>query len=137
MIEQRVFTVEEADRLIPTLSGLIERLRDERDGIDRKEVEIDALELTCGEESEGGANSLNRELEVLNELIAGFNATVEEIHSHGCYLKDIDLGLIDFYSLWDGKVVFLCWKYGEEEIRFWHEVGEGYASRQVLRRSGC
>ncbi len=132
MIQLKVFTTKEANALIPEISRLILDLREKRTLIEKKEVEIDALELVTEDDSEAGHALLKREVEQLNCLIADFNATVDFIHGHGCFLKDVNTGLVDFYAVMDGKVVYLCWKFGEEEITHWHEVGGGYASRQQL-----
>jgi hypothetical protein len=132
MLELKLFTLEEANRLLPELSTLIERLRDLQEAVAKKEIEIDALELVSDRESPMESPAVIKEVEGLNQLISDFNATVDRIHSHGCFLKDMEMGLIDFYTLQEGRVVYLCWRYGEDEVRFWHEVGAGYASRQSL-----
>jgi hypothetical protein len=50
----------------------------------------------------------------------------------GVLVKDVDMGLCDFPYLLDGRIVYLCWKLGESEIRWWHEVSSGYRDRQPL-----
>lgn len=134
MIQLRVFTIQEANALIPDLARMIVNLRESRERIEKKEAEIDALELVTESDSPSGRALVNSEVERLNLLIADFNASVDALHGHGCFLKDVEMGLVDFYSVIDGKVVYLCWKYGEEEVSHWHEVGEGYASRQRLAK---
>jgi hypothetical protein len=47
-------------------------------------------------------------------------------------LKDINLGLLDFSAIKDGREVYLCWMYGEGDIAFWHEVDAGFAGRQSI-----
>jgi hypothetical protein len=47
-------------------------------------------------------------------------------------VKDVQLGLLDFPSEREGRVVFLCWRYGEPEVAHWHEVDTGYAARKPL-----
>ena len=44
----------------------------------------------------------------------------------------LESGLIDFYSVIDSQIGYLCWKMGEPEIRFWHEIGKGFSHRQTL-----
>lgn len=132
MIQLKVFTPKEANALLPELSRLILDLREQRSLIEKKEAEIDALELVTEENSEPGYAGINREVERLNQLIADFNAKVDALHGHGCFLKDVDTGLVDFYAVMEGKVVYLCWMFGEEAVTHWHEVGEGFASREPL-----
>jgi hypothetical protein len=57
---------------------------------------------------------------------------IQKILSTGVEVKDINLGLVDFLSLRDGREVYLCWQFGEEDIRFWHDLDTGYTGRQPL-----
>jgi hypothetical protein len=59
-------------------------------------------------------------------------AAIDEIVEHGAEVKDIDEGLIDFPALRRGETVLLCWRLGEDEIRHWHTVEEGFAGRREL-----
>jgi hypothetical protein len=58
--------------------------------------------------------------------------TIDDIVAHGAEVKDLDEGLIDFPALRHGETVLLCWKLGEDEIRYWHTVEDGFAGRQEL-----
>ena len=109
MIQLRVFTSQEANALIPELTRMIANLRESRERIEKKEAEIDALELVTESDSPSGHTLVNSEVECLNRLIADFNASVDVFHGQGCFLKDVEMGLVDFYSVVDGKVVYLCW----------------------------
>jgi len=55
-----------------------------------------------------------------------------EIEEMGCFLKDIDLGLVDFPSEMEGDVVFLCWQYGEAQVIAWHSIESGFGQRRPL-----
>lgn len=135
MNQLKVFTVEEANRLIPRLTEQIRELRVKQKEILAKEVDIDTLELLYpGPEERKPSPEVAREVEVYNELLNRFYTVIDEIHESGCFLKDIQAGLVDFYSLHQERVVYLCWKLGEEEVGFWHEVGRGFAYRQALLR---
>ncbi len=50
----------------------------------------------------------------------------------GAVINDIDAGLVDFVGLRNGREIFLCWQYGEEEIGYWHELNAGFAGRRPL-----
>jgi hypothetical protein len=58
--------------------------------------------------------------------------TLERIHESGCLVKDLDVGLIDFPTLWKGEEVYLCWRLGESGIHFWHGVHEGFRGRKPI-----
>jgi hypothetical protein len=60
---------------------------------------------------------------------------IDGIQEYGCQVKDLDLGLLDFPTLYRGKEVCLCWRLGEPEIAFWHEVDEGYKGRKPIDRA--
>ncbi len=57
---------------------------------------------------------------------------VEQIQEIGCLIKDLDIGLVDFPTLFRGEEVYLCWKLGESGISFWHGVREGFAGRKAI-----
>ena len=57
---------------------------------------------------------------------------LEGIHELGGQVKDLDRGLVDFPALSDGREVLLCWKVGEEEVGYWHELDEGFSGRHEL-----
>ena len=135
MKEAKVFTLEEANGLLPQLSELLAVLRSKGDEIGHLEVKIDAQELVSDPESELRARELGMLTKKHQSLISQFYQIVDEIHSHGCFLKDVDVGLIDFYGSVNGKVVFYCWLLGEEKVSFWHEVDKGFASREQLLES--
>ena len=59
---------------------------------------------------------------------------VERVHEFGCLVKDLDIGLIDFPTLFRGEEVYLCWKLGEPGIAFWHGVDEGFPGRKAIDR---
>lgn len=138
MNQLKVFTVEEANRLIPRLAEMIQELRQKRGFVMGMEVEIDTLELVTEKKQDAERDPLKQKLEEYHRAVQDFYGLIDEIHQMGCFLKDVDLGLVDFYALYNGRVVYLCWKLGDPEVAYWHEVGRGYAYRQpiVLEQDG-
>lgn len=59
-------------------------------------------------------------------------AALEEVQEVGCVVKDLDIGLIDFPTLFRGMEVYLCWKLGEPRIEYWHGVEEGFRGRKPI-----
>jgi len=57
---------------------------------------------------------------------------IEGIHAKGCLVKDLDSGLLDFPTYYQGREVCLCWKLGEDVIQYWHEVEDGYRGRRLI-----
>jgi hypothetical protein len=59
-------------------------------------------------------------------------SNLEKILSTGCMIKDLDIGLLDFPAVINNEEVYLCWKLGEDRIRYYHKQNEGYAGRKPL-----
>lgn len=72
----------------------------------------------------------------LNHLVASLYKEIENIESNGILIKSFDEGLLDFPSLRFEKEVWLCWKYGEDKIKFWHHKNEGFLGRKPLSIKG-
>jgi hypothetical protein len=129
----RHFTPEEANAALEQVGPLVERLVKERrehvDALERQE------ELERRIRGNGGgippATLADTAAEV-DRIARSLARTVDEINSHGAEVKDLDEGLIDFPALRHGETVLLCWKLGEDEIRYWHRIEDGFAGRQEL-----
>jgi hypothetical protein len=67
-----------------------------------------------------------------DRLAEAIKAALERIEATGCVVKDLDVGLLDFPALIDNEEVYLCWRLGEDRIRFWHRQDEGFAGRKPL-----
>ena len=66
------------------------------------------------------------------EALARLKAAIDGIQEHGCLVKDLDMGLIDFPAMFKGERVLLCWKLGETGIEYWHGVEEGFGGRRRI-----
>jgi hypothetical protein len=125
-VAKKLFTVEEANRLLPRIRVLVEKmfaLRDQVMAI-RPDV-LPVLEKAIG-------NGGSRQTGELFEIFQKFEALLKELHGFGCELKGLEQGLVDFPAIRDGRQVYLCWQYNEPEVAFWHDVEAGFAGRQSL-----
>ena len=66
------------------------------------------------------------------QLVEAFQSALEQLEEFGCMLKDLSIGLTDFYSIRDDEIILLCWKLGEPRIQYWHTLEGGFAGRQPL-----
>lgn len=66
------------------------------------------------------------------QLAETFNSALSQIIETGCVIKDLDIGLLDFPAVINHQDVYLCWKLGEDRIRFYHRQDEGFAGRKPL-----
>jgi len=65
-------------------------------------------------------------------LAQNLKSALDQILETGCVIKDLDVGLLDFPSVIDNEEVYLCWKLGEDRIRYYHRQNEGFAGRKPL-----
>ena len=132
MNELKLFTLHEANALLPRLTLLLNELKNLREYILKQEVEIDAIELVSKPAGKEVPASLARAIEGYNDHVKKFYARIDQVHGLGCFLKDPEHGLVDFYGRYRGEIVYLCWKLGETEITAWHEIGKGFIHRKPL-----
>ncbi len=129
----RHFTREEATALLPEIAPLLEEIVDLRARLERAGHDLVALHWkarTNGHVDHEGSFTSGQSARA--ELLAEISARVARIQSLGVELKDPALGLIDFPSLREGRVVHLCWRLGEDGINWWHDLDSGFAGRQPL-----
>ena len=129
------FTVEEANKLLPELRGRMQRLTQAKRDYQELQSRIQVLTLAVSGASKDNPDAqelarLHDQRSPLEEIIA---REVAAIHGHGCVVKDLDQGLIDFYALAGDRLVFLCWKLGEREVAHWHPLDGGFEQRQSLQ----
>jgi hypothetical protein len=130
----KVFTVREANRMIPVVSQTIVEIRSKAMEIIRLQDRIGVLVLIGGGDPSSPEHAEYGELgEELRTLVGQYNAHLEELQKIGCVLKDLSEGLVDFYGRKKNRLVFLCWKLGEKRISFWHEIDSGYTGRRPIR----
>jgi hypothetical protein len=67
-----------------------------------------------------------------NHLISKINDALERIQATGCVVKDLDTGLLDFPAILKNEEVYLCWRLGEDRIRFYHRQDEGFSGRKPI-----
>jgi len=120
-----VFSPEKANALIPVLTPLIEQLWEKR-----RELAIRLLESdpAIGVRHSGVPRPARRFTDLKAEIVHLIN----RIEAYGCVVKDIDLGLLDFPAIRDGRPIYLCWKAGEPRLTHWHGTDESFVDRKAL-----
>lgn len=122
----KTFTLEQANKLVPFVAKLLDELTDARNQLATAKNLLEPMLQKAG----GNGGSKAGSDYVL--LLQHFNALLSTFQEWGCELKDIDDGLVDFPSYREGKLVYLCWKRGEERIEFWHDIEAGFGGRQPV-----
>jgi hypothetical protein len=125
-MSSHLFTVEEANALIPTLEEKLTSLQEHWCHLKR---------LSSDQDFEEHSRLLSSDQAVTPSYFLAleqFQESLEAIQRLGCELKGIEPGLVDFRALLDEQEVYLCWKQGEKEVGHWHPLHTGYAGRQPL-----
>jgi len=126
MSMQKFFTLSEANEALKIIRPLMDEVQAIRETILANQPEAwPAIEKSAGN---GGNKALSKMVDDFEKL----DSLIHQILDTGVQIKDINIGLLDFSAMREGREVYLCWKYGEENIAFWHEVDAGYAGRQPI-----
>jgi hypothetical protein len=130
----KLFSPEKANALIPVVMPLIEDMWKKRRELAIALLENDPALRAPAKPGVPGRQPAERTTATrrCTELKAEIVRAINRIEAYGCLVKDIDLGLLDFPALKDGKPIFLCWKAGEPSIGHWHATTENFYDRKNL-----
>ena len=124
----KLFTVEEANALLPTVRGVVRRIQR---AYARVSAAQEQARLAAAGAAQGGGGMEGGASYVLS--LSELAEAAGELEGLGVQLKDYTRGLIDFPTLREGRVVLLCWQMGEgDELEWWHDLEAGFAGRQPL-----
>lgn len=132
---KRYFSVAEANATLPLVRAIIhditalaEQLHERQERLERLKPDSKKSRLSDAhqEELEHILADMERGRDRMNEL-------AEELVQLGIELKDVRVGLVDFPCWMGNREVYLCWRHGESEVGFWHELDAGFAGRQKLK----
>ena len=132
--EPRIFSLRDAERLRveiePILIDAIEARRK------LNEIDEELGKLAERAQQSGGLmiahdRAARQRLEH-NRLAGAIQTALEKIHATGCVVKDLEVGLLDFPARINGEAVYLCWRLGEDRIRFYHSQDDGFAGRKPI-----
>jgi hypothetical protein len=129
----KLFTIEQANAMLPLVRAITADLANlAREVVDRRHR---LAVLTAGRDWKPGDPYSDELAEIESKLerdAQRLQEYVEELRELGVEPKGAVDGLVDFPSLMDGRIVFLCWKLGESEVTHWHDLEAGFAGRQSL-----
>ncbi|MCH7616065.1 MAG: DUF2203 domain-containing protein [Nitrospinae bacterium] len=119
--DDRLFTLAEATALLPKLESFLSKAKDGRSILIHTKDEI---KKACAKAEYGGGSVVGpRYVTALENM----HENLGNIQEMGVIVKDLELGLCDFPYLLDGRIVYLCWKLGEDKIDWWHEITTGFS----------
>ncbi len=132
-MRHRLFTLDEASRLLPWLESKLQEMDRHRHAIEQAQLRLGEMHRQSHRNGASSSESAMQEAQAKSEK-AGQAATavIQAIAAEGIIVRDPARGLVDFPSLRDGREVHLCWLRGEPKIAHWHTTDTGFANRQPL-----
>ena len=126
----RLFTVAEANALLPTLRPLMQSIVESMDRL-KERTAVVIREKGLDPDRPDLVECLKQDGEFVR-LMDSIRESAERIDALGCLCKGIEKGLVDFPCVLGDETVLLCWAYGEESVSHWHGLEEGFAGRRPL-----
>jgi hypothetical protein len=132
-VRVKVFTLEEANRVVPQVRTAIRLMQKAVEGAEGLRDGLEVLEmLGAADDASPEHRDFAERLERLQRCRDTFREEHERLAQSGVLLRDLQAGLVDFHALREGRMVFLCWRLGEEAIGYWHEIDSGFAGRRPI-----
>lgn len=129
----RLFTIDEANAMLPLVKAIVRDLAELSQRVIERRHRVTQLaegrEPIPGDPYAEELAQIQQDLEKDTEQLRQY---ARELHELGVEPKSGPEGLVDFPSLMDGRIVYLCWRLGEPEVAHWHELDAGFAGRQAL-----
>lgn len=134
--QKRCFTLDEANKTLPLVRAIVSDIVQQfRDIVERKE-RLERIRHSPGHSNRDEDSVYSEELrqieEDLERDVGRLQDFIKELNELGVEFKDPRVGLVDFPAVFDGRNVYLCWKLGEEEVGYWHEIDAGFKGRQSV-----
>ena len=121
------FTTNDANQILPEVIKKFENALKKKNEVSKLEQKLQVLL-----ESTNKFDEYIPIKQQLNSAITQFYESSEILEKTGVVIKSIDQGLLDFPSKRFDEDVWLCWKYGETEIKFWHDSDSGFLGRKPI-----
>jgi len=132
MPDPHYYTVKEANKMLQELTRLLVRMQAQarQHGMVLGRIE----EVTKTVKGNGYHNPIEDPMvmQVSQALTEAIREDLDQLAEWGIELKDLSTGLVDFPAMREGRVVYLCWRLGELQVAYWHDLETGFAGRQQL-----
>lgn len=134
--QERIFSLEEANQLLPVITELLGNVQKKQERYAHQHDLLFMHELLSRAENpdkaEAIGSELHQEIRELEEAVTDLQKDIKKIQQLGCFVRSVELGLIDFLGRKDGKKVYFCWKLGETAIVYFRHLDSDVKSRVRL-----
>ena len=127
----KVFTINQANEILPEVKKKFNEVLSYKEKVLSIQKQIQQIQ-----DSNNFFRDFLEKKQELNRLVSSLYKAIEELEGIGVMIKSVDEGLLDFPSIKSKKEIWLCWKFGEDEVRFWHGKDEGFTGRKPIPQNG-
>ncbi len=134
MINEPILSLAEVQGRLPQVRQLTHQMVQVATGIPdlQESIKICQYQLARSPDNRDLRIALQRTVDDCDAAARKLTYVLRELGVLGAQVKDLRAGVLDFYGQRDNEVIELCWRLGEEQVAFWHRVGDGFAGRLPL-----
>lgn len=135
MTNRKLFSIEEANALVPQLESILDRLLKKKEAMDRMHDHFFISELLF-EAAPGQSTSGNLEpgAQDVDESVSELEADLAQIKSFGCILRNLESGWVEFPAHVQGETIYFCWKKGESAVGFYRQTNAAFSERLPYKK---
>ena len=126
-----LFTVDKANTILPTVKKKFDEILYCKNNVMDIQEELQNLS-----DSNCSFEKFIKKKQELNHIVTSLYNLIQELEDMGVMVKSVDEGLLDFPSIRYDKEIWLCWKFGENKVKFWHGKDEGFMGRKPIPQDG-
>ena len=126
-----LFTVEQANTILPKVKKRFDEILCCKNNVMDIQEELQNLS-----DSNSSFEKFIKKKQELNHAVTSLYNMIQELEDMGIMIKSVDEGLLDFPSIRDDEEIWLCWKFGENQVKFWHRKEEGFMGRKPIPQEG-
>lgn len=133
MPDQRTYTIQAANELLPWLTEIFKQLEEPREFLIVSEKRLVELDYVVRNNGQSDVDKQIRQCEdTVLQLRGRINELATEVAEKKIEIRDLRTGLVDFPGVRENRRIWLCWRVGEPEVGYWHELDAGFSSRQAI-----
>ena len=126
-----LFTVDKANTILPKVKKRFDEILCCKNNVMDIQEELQNLS-----DSNCGFEKFIKKKQELNHAVTSLYNMIQELEDMGIMIKSVDEGLLDFPSIRFDEEIWLCWKFGESQVKFWHRKDEGFMGRKPIPQEG-